>query len=225
MIFEDEDIAHISKGYSLIQKKTGFRFGTDALLLADFFSGKRDGKILEIGTGNGIIPILLCIKDKVKYIKTIEIQKKVYEIARRNIIRNGFEERIKIENIDVNNLSEGNSYDYIISNPPYMTLDGKEINMNSTKSIARHEIKLNLKQFIYNVKRLLKPRGELFMIHRSYRFLEIAKYISECGMSIKRVKFVYYSKSKNSSLVLIEASKGRKNLLNFETPIFLNDIL
>ncbi|MBC2853979.1 MAG: tRNA1(Val) (adenine(37)-N6)-methyltransferase [Cetobacterium somerae] len=223
MIFENEDIANIYEGYTLIQKKEGFRFGTDAVLLANFFNGKKNSKILEIGTGNGIIPVLLCAKDKISKIKAVEIQKEIADLAIRNVKRNGLEDRIEVVNMDIKNIQEGNTYDYIISNPPYMVLDGKEINDKDIKSIARHEIKLNLKEFIANAKRLLKPRGELFMVHKSYRFLEISEELIKNGFSVKRVKFVHYSKDKDSSIVLIEASKGRKNILKIETPIFLND--
>lgn len=223
MIFENEDIANIYEGYSLIQKKDGFRFGTDAVLLSDFFNGKKDAKILEIGTGNGIIPVLLLAKNKVSKIKTIEIQEEVAELARRNVKINNLEDKIEVINMDIKDIKEGNTYDYIISNPPYMTLDGKEINEKDIKSIARHEIKLNLSEFVSSAKRLLKPRGELFMVHKSYRFLEIAAELEKNNFSIKRVKFIYYSKGKDSNLVLIEASKGRKNILKIETPIFLND--
>ena len=223
MIFENEDIANIYEGYTLIQKKEGFRFGTDAVLLANFFNGKKNSKILEIGTGNGIIPVLLCAKDKISKIKAVEIQKEIADLAIRNVKRNGLEDRIEVVNMDIKNIQEGNTYDYIISNPPYMVLDGKEINDKDIKSIARHEIKLNLKEFIANAKRLLKPRGEFFMVHKSYRFLEISEELIKNGFSVKRVKFVHYSKDKDSSIVLIEASKGRKNILKIETPIFLND--
>lgn len=223
MIFENEDIANIYEGYTLIQKKEGFRFGTDAVLLTNFFNGKKNSKILEIGTGNGIIPVLLCAKDKISKIKAVEIQKEIADLAIRNVKRNGLEDRIEVVNMDIKNIQEGNTYDYIISNPPYMVLDGKEINDKDIKSIARHEIKLNLKEFIANAKRLLKPRGELFMVHKSYRFLEISEELIKNGFSVKRVKFVHYSKDKDSSIVLIEASKGRKNILKIETPIFLND--
>lgn len=223
MIFENEDIANIYEGYSLIQKKDGFRFGTDAVLLSDFFQGKRNGKTLEIGTGNGIISILLMAKNKLEKIKAVEIQKEVAELAKRNVVRNKLEDRVEIVNTDIKELKEGNSYDYIISNPPYMVLDGKEINDNDSKSIARHELKLNLQEFIEVSRKLLKPRGELFLVHKSYRFLEIAEELRKNNFSVKRVKFVHYSKDKEASLVLVEASKGRKNILKIETPIFLNE--
>ena len=106
MIFENEDIATICEGYTLIQKKEGFRFGTDAVLLANFFNGNKNSKILEIGTGNGIIPVLLCAKNKVSKIKAVEIQKEVADLALRNVKRNGLEDRIEIINKDVKDIRE-----------------------------------------------------------------------------------------------------------------------
>ena len=149
MVYEDEDIAILSSDLTLIQKKEGFRFGTDAILLADFFNGEKEKKILEIGTGNGIIPILLVSKDKVDRIDSVEIQKEVAELAKRNVLRNGFEKRIEVINQDVKNMKKGNCYDYVISNPPYMVVDGKELNQNDSKTIARHEIKLNFLEISY----------------------------------------------------------------------------
>lgn len=223
MFKSDEDISIISEKVKLIQKKEGFRFGTDAVLLADFFDGKKTGRILEIGTGNGIIPVLLISKEKVEKIEAVEIQKEVAELAERNIVLNGFENRVKIINMDIKEMRNGNSYDYILTNPPYMVLDGKELNQNDSKTIARHEIKLNLDELISTSKKLLKPRGELFMVHKSYRFLEISQKLLEYNFSIKRVKFVHHSREKEGSLVLIEASKGRKNKLVIEPPLFLNE--
>ncbi|MGL4868437.1 MAG: tRNA1(Val) (adenine(37)-N6)-methyltransferase, partial [Cetobacterium sp.] len=145
MVLENEDIANICEGYTLIQKKDGFRFGTDAVLLANFFNGKKNAKVLEIGTGNGIIPVLLCSQDKVSKIKAVEIQPEIAELAIRNVKRNNLEDKIEVVNLDIKKITEGNTYDYIISNPPYMVLDGKEVNEKDIKSIARHEIKLNLR--------------------------------------------------------------------------------
>lgn len=223
MILENEDIAHLNENNKLIQKKDGFRFGTDAVLLSDFFQGKKSGKALEIGTGNGIISILLMIKEKLEKIDSVEIQEEVAKLAKRNVNLNKFEDRINVICEDIKNIKVGNTYDYIISNPPYMTLDGKPHNEHDTRTIARHEITLNLKELIEKSKKLLKPRGEIFLVHRVYRFTEIARILEDNGFSLKRVQFVYYNKNKQSNLVLVEASKGRKNILGIEPPLILNE--
>lgn len=223
MIFEDEDITSLGEGFQLIQKKKGFRFSVDPVILTDFFSEEKPGKILDIGTGNGIIPILL-LKKKGKYnITGIEIQEEIAELARRNMQLNRLQEDVRIISGDVKELKEGNSFDYVISNPPYMEIDGKKHNEAETKTISRHEVKLNLKELIQNARRLLKPIGKFFLVHRSYRFLEIARELEENGFSINRVKFVYFSKGRESNLVMIEALKGKKSKLKIEEPLFLQD--
>ncbi|MBC2855838.1 MAG: methyltransferase [Cetobacterium sp.] len=223
MLLENEDITILDDKHNLIQSKNGFRFGIDAVLLSDFYEAKKTSKVLEIGTGNGIISILLKIKEKIIKVTAIEIQEEVASLAKRNVIFNSMQDSIDVIECDLNNYKESNSYDCIVCNPPYMTIDGKLINDDNSKSIARHELKLDLKGLIKNSKRILKPRGEIFLVHRSYRFTEIARELEDNGFSIKRVKFVYFSKSTNSNLVLVQASKGRKNILEIEPPLFLDE--
>lgn len=219
----NEDITMLNNGYKLIQKKDGFRFSVDAVILSDFFSPTKKGKILDIGCGNGIIPILLYSKGKGEDITGVEIQEENCELALKNVKLNNLEEYIKIENDDVKEYSKGNTFDYIISNPPYMEVDGKKQNILSCKSIARHELTLNLYDLIRNAKRLLKPVGSITLVHRSYRFTDISRILEDCGFSLKRVRFVYYSKDRNSNLVLVEAFKGKKCKLEIEPPLFLEE--
>lgn len=219
----NEDITTLNNGYKLIQKKDGFRFSVDAVILSDFFSPTRKGKILDIGCGNGIIPILLYSKGKGEDITGVEIQEENCELALKNVKLNNLEKYIKIENSDVKEYPKGNTFDYIISNPPYMEVDGKKQNILSCKSIARHELTLNLYDLIRNTKRLLKPVGSITLVHRSYRFTDISRILEDCGFSLKRVRFVYYSKDRNSNLVLVEAFKGKKCKLEIEPPLFLEE--
>lgn len=219
----NEDITMLNNGYKLIQKKDGFRFSVDAVILSDFFSPTKKGKILDIGCGNGIIPILLYSKGKGEDITGVEIQEENWELALKNVKLNNLEEYIKIENDDVKEYPKGNTFDYIISNPPYMEVDGKKQNILSCKSIARHELTLNLYDLIRNAKRLLKPVGSITLVHRSYRFTDISRILEDCGFSLKRVRFVYYSKDRNSNLVLVEAFKGKKCKLEIEPPLFLEE--
>ncbi|WP_300451991.1 tRNA1(Val) (adenine(37)-N6)-methyltransferase [Fusobacterium sp.] len=219
----NEDITTLNNGYKLIQKKDGFRFSVDAVILSDFFSPTKKGKILDIGCGNGIIPILLYSKGKGEDITGVEIQEENCELALKNVKLNNLEDYIKIENSDVKEYPKGNTFDYIISNPPYMEVDGKKQNILSCKSIARHELTLNLYDLIRNAKRLLKPMGSITLVHRSYRFTDISRILEDCGFSLKRVRFVYYSKDRNSNLVLVEAVKGKKCKLEIEPPLFLEE--
>ena len=219
----NEDITLLAGKYKLIQKKDGFRFSVDAVILSDFFAYPKKGKILDIGTGNGVIPILLFSEKKGEDITGIDIQEENIELAEKNIELNCLKENIKIVHGDVKEYSMGNSFDYIVSNPPYMKVDGKKQNDLSSKAIARHEIKLDLYDLVKNAKRLLKPMGSFTLVHRSYRFIKISRVLEESGFSIKRVRFVYFSKDKNSNLVLIEAWKGKKCQLEIEPPLFLEE--
>ncbi|NME36553.1 MULTISPECIES: tRNA1(Val) (adenine(37)-N6)-methyltransferase [Fusobacterium] len=212
----DDDI----KIYQLID---GFRFSVDPIILVDFFEGNPEKKVLDIGSGSGIIPILLAKRKNMKNITGIEIQKESLDIFKRNVSENKLEKNIEIVYGDVKEYSKSNYYDYIISNPPYMSLDGKKISENENKKISRHEIKLNLGELIKNSKRLLKPRGELFLVHRSFRLSEIIKELEKNNFSPKKIKFVYFDRNKNSNLILIQASKGRKNKLEVVPPLFLEE--
>lgn len=223
MLYENEDMTILRDNFKLIQKVNGFRFSVDAVILSDFFNPHKDGKVLDIGTGNGIIPILLYAKNKSRDIVGIDIQEENSSLAIRNIELNKLEEYIEIVNYDVKEYPFGNSFDYIVSNPPYMKVDGKKQNDLSSKAIARHEIKLDLYDLVKNAKRLLKPMGSFTLVHRSYGFIKISRVLEESGFSIKRVRFVYFSKDKNSNLVLIEAWKGKKCQLEIEPPLFLEE--
>jgi 16S rRNA (guanine1207-N2)-methyltransferase len=223
MIQPDEDITILGEvGRDIIQKKKGFRFSVDAVILADFFQGKKTGKVLEIGTGTGIISVLLSDRKEIEKITALEVQPEMAELAEKNVKRNSLEGRIEVVLGDVKNMKAGNVYDYIISNPPYMPLDGKKINLHDNKALSRHEINLTLEELVKNAKRLLKPRGQFFMVHRTYRFSEISGVLEKEGFSLKRVRFVYYDHKSSSNLVLIEASKGRKEILEVEKPLYLN---
>lgn len=159
---KDYDVTFLESGTKIYQMVDGFRFSVDPIILVDFFNGSPNGKILDIGSGCGIIPILLAEKKSMTDIYGIEIQKDSAEIFKKNIEENNLMGKIKILNCDVKDLSCGNTFDYIISNPPYMALDGKKISENENKKIARHEISLDLTSLVKNAKRLLKPRGEFF---------------------------------------------------------------
>lgn len=223
MLYENEDMTLLRDNYKLIQKVNGFRFSVDAVILSDFFAPNKSGKVLDIGTGNGIIPILLYAKNKSNNIVGIDIQEENTSLANRNMELNNLTNYIEIVNSDIKEYPLGNSFDYIVSNPPYMKVDGKKQNDLSSKAIARHEIKLDLVELVKSAKRLLKPVGSFSLVHRSYRFTEIARVLEENGFSIKRVRFVYFSKEKNSNLVLVEAWKGKKCQLEIEPPLFLEE--
>lgn len=223
MLEVGEDITLLKNGYKIIQKKDGFRFSVDAVLLSDFFTPTKKGKVLDIGTGNGIISILLAINKKSDDITGIDIQEDSCKLAEKNVKLNELDNIVKIVKGDIKEYPYGNTFDYIVSNPPYMKIDGKKQNEYMSKSIARHEVTLTLEELVKNAKRVLKPVGTFTMIHRSYRFTEICRVLEDCGFSLKRVRFVHFSKDKNSNLVLVEAVKGKKCKLEVEPPVYLEE--
>lgn len=217
------DITELGNGYKMYQDADGFRFSVDPVILSDFYNEKSDLKILDIGTGNGIIPLLLIMKKKINEITGIEIQKESAELALENIKLNSCESQVRIVNWDVKKFSERNSYDVVISNPPYMEIDGKKINREASRSIARHEIALNLRELIEITKKLLKPRGSFYLVHRAHRAPEIMHLLLENGFSIDRVQFVHYKRGENANLVLLKACKGRKTLAKIEGALYLSE--
>ena len=216
------DIANLNDKYTLIQSKSGFRFSTDAVVLSDFVGDAHGKKVLDIGTGNGILPVILFMKDKIDNITAIDIQAESISLARDNMVANNIADRVEVIHGDVRECKLGNTFDVIVSNPPYMTLDGKLTNDEMSKTIARHEVMLSLDEFARHSKRLLKSIGKLTFVHRAYRTQEILDTLTKYELNVSRMKFVHYDNDSDASLVLIEALKGVKRELHVETPIIIS---
>ena len=183
-INENEKIDDLEiKNMKIIQNKNGFCFGMDSVLLSDFAKEIKDGaKCIDLGTGTGILGILLCAKTNLSQIIGIEIQKEVADMAERSIKLNKLENKFQIFNMDLKEIKnskkinlEKNSFDYVITNPPYKKLNTGKINENEKQLISRHEIKANLNDFIETANFLLKDKGTLFMVHRPERLVDILK--------------------------------------------------
>lgn len=224
---DDEYIENISENYQIIQKKDGFKYGTDTVLLSKFVSEninfKKNMNILDLGTGNGIIPLILAEKLNLKVSADfnfigIDIQEDNIARAKKTIELNNLENIFNFECCDIKEYSKGNYFDLIISNPPYMEDNGKKINNNLHKSISRHEIFLNLKDFIRHSKRLLKPVARLCFIHRSFKLVDIIKELDKNKFSIEKIIFIYPETNKTSetNLMYIQAVKGKQAKLKIE---------
>ncbi len=225
-IKEDETLDDLQNGYSLIQKKDGFRFGVDAVLLADFANVKSTSKVIDIGTGTGIIPILLYARNKPKSIVGIEIQSDMAEMAARSILYNKLENAIEIRNMDLKEASSilGKSeFDVVVSNPPYVKQEAGINNPDMKKAIARFELMCTLEDVVQSAKDLLKTGGKLFMVHRSDRLVDIIYTMRDLGMEPKRIRFVHSAYSKRPHLVLIEGVRGGKAELKFMDPLYIYD--
>lgn len=225
MLKDDEILEQLTEEYKIIQKKRGYKYGIDTVLLSKFLilnnSTKNNLKLLDIGTGNGILPVLLYKHKNLSKIVGIDILAENIERANKALKMNNMTNKIDFICTDIKRYSETNYYDIIISNPPYIEIDGKKINEDEHKKISRHELELNLKDFIKISKKLLKPIGKLCFIHRTHRLIEIIKELEENKFCTSKIIFVYSTNNK-SSMMYVEALKGKKSKLEIEN-YFMND--
>ena len=211
------------KGLKLIQDKTGFCFGIDAVLLANFAKVKNNAKVVDLGTGTGIIPILIAGKSKASKIIGVEIQEEVYEMATRSVKLNNLEDRVEIVNADIKTIDkelEVHGYHVATSNPPYMHMDGIK-NPNDKKAISRHEIMCNLEDVIRAASRLVMPRGKFFMIHRPIRLVDIVTLGRKYNLEPKVIQFVHPRANKAPNLVLVEFTKDGRPELKILDPLYV----
>ena len=219
MLKDDEIIEKLDEKFKIIQKVGGYKYGEDTILLFKLFQAslnKKNIKLLDIGTGNGILPILLSDNEFLSELVGIDIQKENIDRANKALQLNKIKKNIQFEYMDIREYKKSNYFDVIISNPPYMDDNGKKINENEHKAISRHEIKLNLSEFISNAKRLLKPIGLLYFIHRTHRLVEIIKALDKNNFSIKKIIFIYSAQNNKSTMMFVEAVKGKKIKLEIQ---------
>lgn len=219
MLKDDEIIEKLDEKFKIIQKVGGYKYGEDTILLFKLFQAslnKKNIKLLDIGTGNGILPILLSDNEFLSELVGIDIQKENIDRANKALQLNKIKKNILFECIDIREYRKSNHFDIIISNPPYMDDNGKKINENEHKAISRHEIKLSLNELISNAKRLLKPIGLLYFIHRTHRLVEIIKALDKNNFSIKKIIFIYSAQNNKSTMMFVEAVKGKKIKLEIQ---------
>lgn len=213
------------KNLKIIQNKKEFCFGMDAVLLSDFAKEiKKNSKIIDLGTGTGILPILLSGKTENTEIIGIEVQEKMAEMATRSVKLNNLENRIKIINEDIKNLNklfERENFDVVITNPPYKENNTGLKNEYEGKIIARHEIKCNLEDIIVTSKNMLKDKGTLYMVHRPERIVDICELLRKYKIEPKVIKFVYPKEGKEANLILVKAIKNARKFLKIEKPLII----
>ena len=215
------------KNLKVIQNKNGFCFGMDAVLLSNFAKNiKRNATVLDLGTGTGIIPILLCGKTELKKVIGVEIQEEVAKMAKKSILLNSLEGRFEILNCNIkelNKIYKKQTFDVIVTNPPYKKQDSGIVNENEKKVISRHEITANLEDFIKIAKDLLKDKGELYMVHRPERLVDILELMRKYRIEPKVLKMVCPNKNKEPNLVLIKGVKNAKPFLKIEKNLYVYD--
>jgi Predicted O-methyltransferase len=209
LIKEDEDISPFIRGkIRIIQKREGYRFNIDSLLLVDFLNIKSSGKIIDIGTGSGIIPILISLKYKNLKLYALEVQEDLFDIAKRNFQINNVHVQIALGNVkDIKKIYNHQYFDYVVINPPYF----KEGNYkNIQEKIARSEALAKLEDFIYGSWYLLKNKGKLYLINITERFSETVSLLKKYNIQPKRYRFIHPSINEKATHFLVEASKNAK---------------
>jgi tRNA1Val (adenine37-N6)-methyltransferase len=199
-------------GLKIIQRPDMFNFSLDSTLLADFVHISAAVKtIMDFGSGNAPIPLFLSLKTK-KPIIGVEIQQEAYDLGKRSVAINGLQEQITMLNADIKELHQSFSagtFDLIVCNPPFFKYHSESnVNKNDYLTIARHEVKIDLKGILSQAKWLLSNQGALCMIHRADRFEELILLLHEYKFSLKRMRFVYPKRGKDAIAVLIEAKAG-----------------
>lgn len=207
----------------IIQNPKGFCFGIDAVLLANFVELRKDAKVVDLGTGTGVIPIILAGKSSTSHITALEIQEEVSDMARRSVKLNCLEDRIQILTMDLKDALEvlpANSFDVVTSNPPYMHGNGL-LNPQDTKSISRHEVKCNIEDIIVMASRLLKQLGKFFLVHRPQRLVDIMYYCRKYKMEPKRIQFIHPTYGKKPNLMLLECRKAAMPEVKILDPLYV----
>lgn len=211
----------------IIQNKNGFCFGIDSVLVSDFAKNiKKDSEVIDLGTGTAIIAILLSAKTKAKKIIGVEIQKNVAEMAIRSIKMNQLTDKIEIVNTDIRNLlitktMNSNCYDAIVTNPPYLKENTGLKNENEEKLISRHEVKCTIEDIARVSYQLLKDKGEIYMVHRAERLIDIIQTFRKEKLEIKNMRFIHPKEGETANLVLIKAIKNGKPFLKIEKPLYI----
>ena len=217
----------LNKNLKIIQRSDYFNFSIDSLLVSEFVSIKKDTKnIIDLGTGNAVIPLFLSKKTSAK-IFGMEIQKISFELAQRNININNLNEQIYIIYDDMKNYKKyflNGSFDIVVSNPPFFKFNGNKELLNDLEqlSIARHEIEITLEELIQTASFLVKDRGYFYLVHRADRLTEIISTLQKFNFEAKKIKFCYTTENKNAKIVLIEAIKSGKAGLTILPPLIIN---
>lgn len=225
LVKDDETLDDLQIGnIYVIQKKDAFRFGVDAVLLANYSKIKNNSTVVDLCSGTGIIPFILAGKTKAKSITGLEIQEEIVEMACRSVTYNNLEDKVNFVQGDLKSLevlSKLPKADIVTVNPPYKLEKSGIINSDDKNAIARHEICCNLEDVIKASKFILKDNGKLFMVHRPERMADIFYLMRKYKIEPKNVRLVYPNIKKAPNIVLIEGCKGGGAFLKWEVPLYV----
>lgn len=224
LVKQGERVDDLQNGFFVIQNPEKFCFGIDAVLLSGFAKIKKGEQVLDMGTGTGIIPILLKAKTFGEHFTGLEIQEECAEMASRSVSYNGLESDIDIVCGDIKEAAEifgAASFHAVTCNPPYMIGRHGLQNPYMAKAIARHEILCTLEDVASQASRVLKDRGRFFMVHRPFRLVEIFQVLTKYKLEPKRMQLVYPFADREPNMVLIEALKGGNSRITVEKPLIV----
>ena len=227
LIKEDENIDDLQlNGLNLIQKKDGFKFGIDAVLLSDFANVKTKHRVIDLCTGTGIVPFLIYGKYNPQEVVGLEIQEDMVEMAQRSAKLNSVEEKISFVNLDLKateELKKLGRFDVLTVNPPYKLNNSGILNPLDKLAIARHEIMCNLEDVIYAARVLLKDNGRMFIVHRPERLADIFTLMRKYKIEPKRVKMIHPKVNKVPNIVLVEGQRDGGAYLKWDEPLYVYD--
>lgn len=213
------------KNRKIYQDNDCFSFSLDSVMLANFATIRlRDKKIVDLGCGNGVIPLIMSLRTD-KDIVGVEIQERLADMAKRSVEYNGLSDQISIINMNMKDFAAGNyfeKFDLITCNPPYFKLNDKNyFNDSYAKMVARHEVEINISDLLITARKLLKNNGNFAIVHRPERLMEILFEFRKNHIEPKRIQFVYEKINKGSTLVLVEGQKNGNEGLKIENPIVM----
>ena len=224
-VYEGERIDELHRnGYRIIQKKDGFCFGMDAVLLSGFAAVKEGERALDLGCGTGIIPLLLEAKTRGRHFTGLEIQREMADMAARSVRLNRLEDKIDIIEGDIKEAGRifgGASFYVVTANPPYMNDSHGLKNPDLPRAIARHEVLCTLQDVVREAAKVLRPGGRFYLVHRPRRLIEIITELAGYGLEPKRLKFVHPFADREAKMVLIEAARGGRSFVRVEKPLIV----
>lgn len=224
-LLPDERLDALNRnGYFIIQNPNKFCFGMDAVLLSGFAVAKKGEQVLDMGTGTGIIPILMEAKTEGEHFTGLEIQSESAQMARRSVAYNHLEDKITIVTGDIKEASQifgAASFDVVTTNPPYMNDAHGLKNPDLPKAIARHEVLCTLEDVVREGSRVLRPGGRFYMVHRPFRLVEIFQIMTQYKLEPKRMKLVHPYADREPNMVLIEGIKGGRSMIKIEKPLIV----
>ncbi|MDU1414518.1 MAG: tRNA1(Val) (adenine(37)-N6)-methyltransferase [Clostridium sp.] len=226
LVKDDETLDDLQlNGIHIIQKKEGFRFGVDAVLLANFAKIKKGASVIDLCSGTGIIPFIIKGKSQCGELKGIEIQKDFVDMANRSVIYNHFEDDVEFFEGDLTDkgfIKKFERVDIVTVNPPYKLSNSGILNDKDKYSIARHEVCCNLEDVIIAARTLLKDNGRFFMVHRPERLVDILSLMRKHKIEPKRIRFVHPKPNKAPNILLIEGQRDGGQYLKIEDPLYVH---